>query len=133
MSFIRAAEAINVRKMESVLSGQTSVECKVLIDLPDIDGMQKEDELKGLGYSFGHTGFNNESQKALGTIRVETMLVYAAYLDPPSLYAIMHKHRQRKEEKMLNIVRSLPYFKGITRNTALKVSQLLEKQRPVLN
>lgn len=46
---------------------------------------------------------------------------------------LMTRHSQKKEEKMLNIVRSLPYFKGITRNTALRVSKFLEKQNPILN
>jgi len=45
----------------------------------------------------------------------------------------MNKYRMKKEEKMLNIVKSLPYFKGITRNNALRIAGLLEKKKPCLN
>jgi len=55
--------------------------------------MQRKEELLGLGYSFGKTGFNNETYKSLGTIRVETKVCYVAYLDPASYYVIMDKHR----------------------------------------
>ena len=74
-----------------------------------------------------------DAQPALNTIRVESKLCLLAYLDPASVFFIMEKHRLKKEEKMLNIIRSLPYFKGITRNTAIKVSKFLEKQKPALN
>ena len=34
---------------------------------------------------------------------------------------------------MLSIVRSLPYFKGVTRNTAMKIAGLFEKHKPCMN
>jgi len=34
---------------------------------------------------------------------------------------------------MLQIVRSLPYFRGVTRNTAVKISGFLEKHKPCIN
>ena len=43
------------------------------------------------------------------------------------------KQKQRKDEKMLKIVRSLPYFKGVTRNTAHRIAGYLEKHKPCLN
>lgn len=50
-----------------------------------------------------------------------------AYLDAANLYFVMEKQKHKKEEKMLSIVRSLPYFKGVTRNTAMKLAALLDK------
>ena len=68
-------------------------------------GLTKEQDLLSLGYSFGRTGFNNVVQNAVGTIRVETKSCQLAYIEPQSLYAIMHKHKIKKDEKMLAIVR----------------------------
>ena len=45
----------------------------------------------------------------------------------------MTKHKHKKDEKMLGIVRSLPYFKGVTRNTAMKIAGFLEKHKPCMN
>ena len=64
---------------------------------------------------------------AQGTIRVETKVCYMAYLDPKNYEFVMNKHKAKKEEKLLNIVRNLPYFKGVTRNTALKIAGFFEK------
>ena len=89
-----------------------------------------------MGYSFGDTDIAQKVEDAAlaeATIRVESKVCHFAYLDPASVLFVMEKHRMKKEEKMLNIVRSLPYFKGITRNTAIKVSKFLEKQKPALN
>ena len=58
-----------------------------------------------MGYSFGSTAFNEENQKSIGTIRVETKQCYVAYIAPGALYHLMAKQKIRKEEKMLNIVR----------------------------
>ena len=98
--------------------------------------MLKEEKLVSMGYSFGDTDIHQKVEDAPHskcTVRVETQLCQFGYLDPGSLLFIMTRHSQRKEEKMLNIVRNLPYFKGITRSTALRVSKFLEKQNPVLN
>ena len=92
----------------------------------DADGL-------GLGFSFGCIAFNHEKQKAFGTIRVESKKCHLAYLDPASMYLLMNKQKLKKEEKMLQIVRSLPYFKGVTRNTAIRISGFLEKHKPCLN
>ena len=63
--------------------------------------MTKEEDLLGVGYSFGFTGFNNDKQKAIGTMRVETKLCYLAYLDPANYYLVMNKHKIRRDEKLL--------------------------------
>ena len=104
-----------------------------MVDQKPIKGLRQENDLLSLGYSFGRTGFNNVVHNAIGTIRVETKSCQLAYLEPSSLYAIMHKHKIKKDEKMLAIVRSLPYFKGITRNTAMRVASFFEKKKPCLN
>lgn len=44
----------------------------------------------------------------------------------------MHKHKQKKDEKLLSIVRSLTYFKGVTRNTAIKIAGFFDKKKPCL-
>ena len=89
-----------------------------------------------MGYSFGDTDITQKVEEAptsTFTLRTETKICHFAYLDAGSMLQLMTRHSQKKEEKMLNIVRSLPYFKGITRNTALRVSKFLEKQNPILN
>ena len=106
---------------------------KVVVDQSPLKNMTPEEDLLGIGYSFGFTGFNNETQKASGTIRVETKQCLMAYLSPGNLYIVMKKHRLKKEEKMLQIVRQLPYFKGVTRNTAVKIAGFLEKHKPCIN
>lgn len=63
--------------------------------------MTMEQDLLGIGYSFGSTCFNNETQKSNGTIRVETKQCMLAYLSAPDLYVVMEKHRNKKKEKML--------------------------------
>lgn len=60
-------------------------------------------------------------------------MCYLATLTPSNLYVVMSKQKLRKEEKMLSIVRSLPYFKGVTRNTAMKIAGLFVKHKPCLN
>ena len=62
-----------------------------------------------------------------------TKFCYLAYLDAENYEFIMNKHKAKKEEKLLNIVRNLPYFKGVTRNTALKIAGFFEKHQPCLN
>lgn len=55
-----------------------------------------------------------------------------AYLEQSDLEFLMQKNKQKKDEKMLNIVRNLPYFKGVTRNTAMKIAGFFEKKKPCL-
>ena len=63
--------------------------------------MTMEEELLGIGYSFGCTGFENDVQKSRDTIRVETKQCILAYMGPKDLYAVMGKHKMKKNEKML--------------------------------
>ena len=37
------------------------IDYMVVVDQPDIEGMTKEEEHLGIGYSFGSTGFNNDN------------------------------------------------------------------------
>ena len=45
----------------------------------------------------------------------------------------MWKQRARKDEKMLNIVSAVPYFKGVTRKNLIKIAACLEKHKPCIN
>ena len=109
------------------------IDYKIVVDQPEIEGLTREDEIFEIGFSFGNTASYEERQKSIGTIRVETKLCHLAYLDPIDLAFVINKQRLKKEEKMLNIVKSLPYFKGVTRNTALRIAGFLEKKKPCLN
>lgn len=111
----------------------TNIDCKVVVDLPRLPGLNPQNDLLGTGYSFGATGYPLEVQKSQGSIRCETKMCYLATLTPSNLYVVMSKQKLRKEEKMLSIVRSLPYFKGVTRNTAMKIAGLFVKHKPCLN
>ena len=65
--------------------------------------MTREEDLLGIGYSFGFTGFNADIQKAIGTIRVETKQCILAYLPPGDLYYIMEKHKNKIFEHLRQI------------------------------
>lgn len=114
-------------------SDSMQVDFKVIVDQAALRSLAKEEELLGIGYSFGFTGFNQDVQKAAGTVRVETKQCLLAHLPPGDLYYVMEKHKNKKKEKMLQIVRSLPYFKGVTRNRAMQISGFLEKHKPCIN
>lgn len=101
--------------------------------MPKLPGLTKTNDVLSTGYSFGFTGYPSEVQKSSGSIRVESKMCYLAHITPGHLYKIMSKQKARKDEKMLSIVRSLPYFKGVTRNTAIKIAGLFVKQKPCLN
>ena len=73
----------------------TAVDCKIIIDQPDILFMKKEEKLLSMGCSFGDTDLHQkveDAQKSQHTIRVETKICHFAYLDPGSLLYIMTRH-----------------------------------------
>ena len=82
-------------------SDSLQVDFKVIVDQVALRNMTKEEELLGIGYSFGFTGFNHDVQKAIGTTRVETKQCLLAHLPPGDLYYVMEKHKNKKKEKML--------------------------------
>ena len=47
-------------KIERPMSDM-KIDYMVVVDQPDIEGMTKEEEHLGIGYSFGSTGFNNDN------------------------------------------------------------------------
>lgn len=94
---------------------------------------QQEDTLMSLD-SFGNAGDNNVKDfMAKETIRVETKWCYLAFLEGPSIYYCLDKQKQKKGERRLEIVRALPFFKGVTRNTHMRIGKAIVPQWQELN
>ena len=71
--------------------------------------------------------------KARGTIRVETKWCYLAFLEGQFLYKIQDKWQKRRDEKKLENIKALPYFKGVTKNTHLRIIKAIRLQWVELN
>ena len=105
---------------------------KVLLNQDPIPGFKMQEEVLMSGDSYGSTNCEQSKEERLkdqfakGTIRVETKLCHVAYLDEKCLHNVIKKHTLKKEEKKLDTVKSLPYFKGVTRNTRKKIVNALE-------